>query len=287
MKKRYYYSFFITLIIYILIFSIFFINFKNVELPKFQREKITKLNIKNFKISPLQKKHTIKKIENKKEQITKKKIKQVNKKTKKIEKISKNSKILKKDQNITKKIAISKKKEHKKIPKKRVKTFKKVTKKEIKKIKTKKVVKKEPKKSKNSLYSFLKKPDIPSLKDIGKSIKNDEIRALYKDEFDSFTIGQKEFIKNNLSLIGKITQKYLTLRGYPDFAVKTRQEGVNIVEFYLHPNGDITDLKIIKSSGYKVLDENSIETIKTAYKDYPRPKETTKIRIYVHYKIIY
>ncbi len=114
-----------------------------------------------------------------------------------------------------------------------------------------------------------------------------QIKKLYKDEFESFTKEQQHFIKKNLSKIGEITQKYLYLRGYPYIAVKTRQEGVNIVEFYLHPNGDISHLRIIKSSGYEALDKNSLETIKTAYKDYPLPSQRTKIRIYVRYRILY
>lgn len=114
-----------------------------------------------------------------------------------------------------------------------------------------------------------------------------EIKKLYKDEFATFTKEQQKFIKNNLSKIGLITQKYLYLRGYPYIAIKTRQEGVNIVQFYLHPNGDISDLTLIKSSGYEALDKNSIETIKAAYKDYPLPQQKTKIKIYVHYNIIY
>lgn len=60
---------------------------------------------------------------------------------------------------------------------------------------------------------------------------------------------------------------------------------MNIVEFFLHPNGDISDLKLINSSGYSSLDKNSIETIEIAYKDYPRPNEKTKIKIYVYYKL--
>ncbi|NPA57350.1 MAG: energy transducer TonB [Epsilonproteobacteria bacterium] len=114
-----------------------------------------------------------------------------------------------------------------------------------------------------------------------------EYRKLYRDEFESYTEGQRRFLKENLSRIGAITQKYLSLRGYPSISVKTRQQGINVVEFYLHPNGDISGLKIIGSSGYEALDENSLETVRTAYKDYPLPKEKTKIRIYVEYRLIF
>lgn len=113
------------------------------------------------------------------------------------------------------------------------------------------------------------------------------IRKLYHDEYESFTKNQKRFIRDNLDKIAAITQKYLYVRGYPYIAARTKQEGVNIVEFYLHPNGDISGLRIIQSSGYEALDKNSLETVRDAYKDYPWPKETTKIRILIHYSIIY
>ncbi|BDY13962.1 energy transducer TonB [Hydrogenimonas cancrithermarum] len=128
-------------------------------------------------------------------------------------------------------------------------------------------------------------PQAPTIEQINNTFSDKAFYALYKDEFDHFTPDQKKFIKNNLSRIQGITQHYLTLRGYPPFAGQMGQQGTNVVEFYLLPNGDITDLKIIKPTGFEQLDQNSIDTIKTAYKDYPLPKEKTKIRFYIHYSI--
>ncbi len=128
-------------------------------------------------------------------------------------------------------------------------------------------------------------PPSPSIDEISDAVSNEEFKALYKDEFDRFTPEQKRFIKNNLSRIQGITQHYLTVRGYPYIAARLNQDGMNIVEFYLHPNGDITDLKVIQGSGVEVLDQNSLDTIKTAYKDYPHPTETTKIRFYIYYRL--
>jgi TonB family protein len=98
----------------------------------------------------------------------------------------------------------------------------------------------------------------------------------------TFSEETKEFLKENLSDIGRITQKYLM---YPSISIRTKQQGMNVVEFYLHPNGDITELKLLQSSTYTALYSNSIHTIKVAYKDYPKPKEVTKIRIFVYYKL--
>jgi protein TonB len=103
---------------------------------------------------------------------------------------------------------------------------------------------------------------------------------LYGQEYFKFTKEQREFLNNNLNIIGRITQQYLI---YPSFAIRTRQSGTNIVTFILKKNGDITTPKIITTSGYKTLDDNSIKTIKIAYKDYPTPKDDIKIIIYVNY----
>lgn len=107
-----------------------------------------------------------------------------------------------------------------------------------------------------------------------------EINELYGEEFGDLGTAQKDFIRNNLRNIGRITQQYLR---YPRVAAYFEQSGVNAVEFYLHPNGDITDLKIIKSSGLNSFDAATLNAIKLAYKDYPRPAEKTLIRIHVTY----
>lgn len=108
------------------------------------------------------------------------------------------------------------------------------------------------------------------------------ISEIYGPEFGQLGREEQDFIINNLSYIGRITQSYLR---YPANAGMLKQSGMNIVEFYLHPNGDISDLKIIKESGFILLDRNSIKTIEIAYKDYPHPKVKTLIRFYISYSL--
>ncbi len=114
---------------------------------------------------------------------------------------------------------------------------------------------------------------------------NRMITQLYGKEFYSFTKTQRKFIKNHLSEIYRITQNTLYLNGYPEVAVRTRQQGVNVVSFYLHPNGAISNLRLVKPMGYEALDKNTIAVIQIAYKDYPRPKTKTKIVFYVNYQL--
>jgi len=103
---------------------------------------------------------------------------------------------------------------------------------------------------------------------------------LYGDQYFSYSKEQRKYLKQNLSSIGRITQRYLK---YPALSGKLGQHGMNIVEFTLHPNGDISDLKLVDGSNYTMLDKNSIETIELAYKDYPKPLEPTVIRIFIKY----
>ena len=137
--------------------------------------------------------------------------------------------------------------------------------------------------SKTAISNALEKSlSSPSIYDFGISEQTQQIQDLYGVEFGSLSQNAQKFIKNNLDNIGKITQRYLK---YPSVAGKVGQEGDNVVEFYLHPNGDISDLRLLHSSGYTLLDNNSLHTIKIAYKDYPYPSEKTKIRIRVMYRI--
>ncbi|GAA7429221.1 energy transducer TonB [Helicobacter pylori] len=176
-------------------------------------------------------------------------------------------KALKKVEKVEEKKVVEEKKEEKKIV-------------EQKKVEEKKPVKKEF--DPNQL-SFLPKEVAPPRQENNKGLDNQtkrDIDELYGEEFGDLGTAEKDFIRNNLRDIGRITQKYLE---YPQVAAYLGQDGTNAVEFYLHPNGDITDLKIIIGSEYKMLDDNTLKTIQIAYKDYPRPKTKTLIRIRVRY----
>ncbi|MBA1421486.1 MAG: energy transducer TonB [Epsilonproteobacteria bacterium] len=111
------------------------------------------------------------------------------------------------------------------------------------------------------------------------------IKKLYGSEFDTFSPTQKKYIRNNLSTIHQITQRTLSRNGYPTVAIQTRQQGTNVVSFYLHPNGDITGLKLKRAIGYESLDSNTLKVIRLAYKDYPLPNQKTKITFYVQYSM--
>ncbi len=96
---------------------------------------------------------------------------------------------------------------------------------------------------------------------------------------------QRRFIDENLRRIIQISQRTLNYLGYPPEAARFGEEGTNVVEFWLHPNGDISGLHLRRRLNSSSLNRQTIEVIKTAYMNYPRPKTKTKIIIYVRYRL--
>lgn len=195
------------------------------------------------------------------------------------------------ENNVTK---VEPKPVEKKVEKKIVK--KEVKKKPAKKVEKKRVVKKtkpqkRPKRSKDPLANMLMGsgtsmvPTQSRRPSSSGSYGDRMIKDLYGGEFNSYSPTQKKFIRNNLGTIHRITQRTLTQNGYPDIAVRTRQQGTNVVSFYLHPNGDISGLKLKTRIGYEALDQNTLDVIRIAYKDYPLPNKKTKIIFYVRYSM--
>ena len=199
-------------------------------------------------------------------------------------------KIETKDINSTKQKA--KKEDIKKIKPKKRKIKRKIKKKVIKKKITKKRVhKRKPRKkrSKNPLANALMGSGTsmyPTRRPASSGSNTAKmIHQLYGKEFNTFSSSQKKFIKHNLGAIHRITQQTLTRNGYPEISLRTQQRGTNVVSFYLHPNGDISKLRLKTKTGYAALDKNTLEVIRIAYKDYPLPNQKTKIVFYVEYTI--
>jgi len=209
----------------------------------------------------------------------------------------------------SKKVFAQKSSEENNVSKTEPEPTKKIVKKEEKKKPVKQAVKKtEPKKAIQKRMVQKTKPQRPAkrshdslanaLMGSGSSMQPSQnrpsssgsyaskmIKQLYGGEFNTYSPAQKKFIENNLGTIHQITQRTLTVNGYPSVAVRTRQQGTNVVSFYLHPDGDISDLKLKKRIGYESLDQNTLDVIRIAYKDYPLPNKKTKIMFYVQYSL--
>jgi len=293
----------LSLLLHLLLLWLFTTNFKDITfLPPQQKEKKISLNLKQIVTPPpapkpkpmpqpiitppLVKPVIEKKIEPKPEvEEVKRTILDESKKTFATKSIEEN--------NVTKVVE----KPVKKVVKKKKKIKKKIVKKEVKKkklVKKKRIAKKQKrraKRSKDPLANMLMGtgtsmfPTQPKRKSGAGSYGEQMIKKLYGSEFNTYSPTQKKYIRNNLSTIHQITQRTLSRNGYPQVAIQTRQQGTNVVSFYLHPNGDITGLRLKNRIGYAALDDNTIKVIRLAYKDYPLPNKKTRLIFYVRYSI--
>lgn len=166
-------------------------------------------------------------------------------------------------------------------PKKEI-TKEKVEIKELKEAKSfqEKILKESSKLQEQTLENFLSQKDT-----IYNNEVFNELKELYGKEYDDFTTVQKAYLEKNINNFQIITQRVLNRLGYPHEAVRLKITGINIVEFIFHPNGDISDLKIIQSSGYSILDNRTLELIQIAYKEYPKPQTPTLLRFKVFYRL--
>jgi len=112
-----------------------------------------------------------------------------------------------------------------------------------------------------------------------------EMKDLYGEEWGRLTYGQQKYMLDNQEIMRRITQEILTRVARVNLTNNIRVNRKNVIEFYLHPNGDMSDFKFLSKSGYYVLDDTTRETIEYAYSRYPRPKEKILIRYNVYYHL--
>jgi len=148
------------------------------------------------------------------------------------------------------------------------------------------ITKEEPKK-KSGLYAALSKKQKPQKQEKTKSQTGTHIgsdfKEAYGEAFGKLSEGEKKYIIDNQEVMRRITQEQLNRLGPVNIPRNLNVNTMNIIEFYLHPNGDISGLKIINPSGYEILDDTSLQTIEYSYHRYPLPKQKTLVRYKVGY----
>jgi protein TonB len=80
----------------------------------------------------------------------------------------------------------------------------------------------------------------------------------------------KDLIQNNVS--------------YPQRAIRMGWTGRVVVHFVILENGRVADTRIVSSSGYDLLDENVIETIRSV-EPFPRPPARAELKIPITYRL--
>ncbi|MDT7911253.1 MAG: energy transducer TonB, partial [Thermocrinis sp.] len=93
---------------------------------------------------------------------------------------------------------------------------------------------------------------------------------------------EESFLRERLSVISNIVQRHIN---YPPIARRMGWEGKVLVSFVLEPNGDIRDLKVLKSCGYEVLDKEALDAIRRSYKDFPKPPVSVVVKLPINFRL--
>ena len=147
----------------------------------------------------------------------------------------------------------------------------------------------KPKKESSQLYSKLLKSTVSTAPESEQASKeraskiNKDLRDAYGDTFGELSAGEQKFILDNQEIMRRITQQTLNRVARTNIPDNLRVTAYNVIEFYLYPNGDISDIRFITRSGFYMLDDTTIETIEFAYGRYPKPEQKTLIRYKVGY----
>jgi outer membrane biosynthesis protein TonB len=291
------FALFVAILIHLVIFLLFWIllTIANNDIDKALKKQERKIKI-SLKELP---------IKHKKSGLTKKKIPQP-KVVPPMPKGSQLKKVVKAPKQIHYKPKQKPKKQHLNKPKKSSKQKNKSTLKKIKQIppkkpyipllsakeqEIKKTKKKEHKNDSTMAWLYEDKSSEQTQQKKKSRGKNNNIsqniKELYGEEFGKLTPGQQQYILDNQEIMRRITQQVLNRVARVNIPRDLRVNTHNIVEFKLHPNGDMTDFRFLSKSGYYVLDDTTKETIEYAYSRYPHPKETTLIRYNVFYNLAY
>ena len=146
--------------------------------------------------------------------------------------------------------------------------------------KTRKKLLKEKIRKKKIKEEFLKEDETINIKKASKVKKNNNYITPSKNSSVKKEIGSEgklnsnEVEKGSIKGTGeeKITCLSCVKPKYPKIALKRGYEGILKLKILISKNGEVSDIKVIKSSGYTILDKSGIEAAKNS-RFYPIKKE--------------
>lgn len=92
---------------------------------------------------------------------------------------------------------------------------------------------------------------------------------------------RKRYLSEHFAYIKNIIQENIT---YPPRAQRMGWQGKVIVDFIILENGNAFTIKIAKSSGFAVLDDNVIKTVE-AVAPFPKPPVKAELRVPITYRL--
>ena len=145
-------------------------------------------------------------------------------------------------------------------------------KKVVKKPAPKKVEKKsKPKQAKSGGFNAYN----PNANNVASSAINSENTAQSIGADEKLNIGAQI-----QAIIAKEAKK-----NYPIRAKRLRQRGISTISFTYSPDGSVTNIKVKKSSGYKILDDTVIQAINRVKNKFPKISAKTNFNISVNFTL--
>jgi len=92
---------------------------------------------------------------------------------------------------------------------------------------------------------------------------------------------RKKYLSEHFAYIKNIIQENIT---YPARAQRMGWQGKVIIDFIILENGSASNIKIAKSSGFEVLDDNVIKTVE-AVAPFPKPPVKAELRVPIIYRL--
>jgi protein TonB len=90
-----------------------------------------------------------------------------------------------------------------------------------------------------------------------------------------------QYLKEHFTYIRDLIMRHLA---YPQMARKMGWKGRVIVAFVIRENGTVENTRVVRSSGYEVLDTNTLKTI-TDVQPFPKPPVKAELVIPIVYKL--
>jgi len=146
-------------------------------------------------------------------------------------------------------------------------------------------VEKVPTKKPSGLYDILSRPDgsASTVSTKNSARVSNDINELYGDKFNELSKEEKQYIEENLDEIGRIGQRTLNRIAEVKFPDGYNLHSNNLIEFYLYPDGSISEIRFLKHGQSSLVDDVTRMTIETSFHKFPRPRQKTLI----HYNFIY
>lgn len=109
-------------------------------------------------------------------------------------------------------------------------------------------------------------------------------KIVSEEDYNSPKIDKSKILKEYLT---KIIEKIEKNKKYPESAREENIEGKTEIKITILKTGELKEVKILSSSGYKILDNAAISTIKSIFPFTPIPAEAEKESISVKLKIVF